>query len=30
MQKIKNFIKHIIEKLLGKRCLCDDKKKGEK
>jgi len=29
MQKIKNFIKHIIEKLLGKRCLCDDKK-GEK
>jgi hypothetical protein len=29
MQKIKNFIKHIIEKLLGKRCLCNDKK-GEK
>ena len=29
MQKIKNFIKDIIEKLLGKRCLCDDKK-GEK
>ena len=27
MQKIKNFIKHIIEKLLGKRCLCDDKKR---
>jgi len=29
MQKIKNFIKYVIEKLLGKRCLCDDKK-GEK
>jgi hypothetical protein len=29
MQKIKDYIKHIIEKLLGKRCQCDDKK-GEK
>jgi len=29
INKIKNFIKHIIEKLLGKRCQCDDKK-GEK
>ena len=29
MQKIKDYIKHIIEKLLGKRCQCDDKE-GEK
>ena len=30
MQKIKDYIKHIIEKLLGKRCQCDDNQKGEK
>ena len=29
MEKIKNFFKHLIEKILGKRCLCGKENNGK-
>ena len=29
MEKIKNFFKHLVEKILGKRCQCGKENNGQ-